>query len=78
MTCYAFLLIGSLNDLFFASQFLSLFLSQLVISLHTCTSAICDKIKQSADGAIQSVTEFITKRGNELHEADISRSCLIY
>ncbi|XP_042457072.1 protein SHOOT GRAVITROPISM 6-like isoform X6 [Zingiber officinale] len=47
---------------------------ELVISLNTCTSAICDKIKQSADGAIQAVTDFITKRGNELHELDISRT----
>ncbi|KAG6476555.1 hypothetical protein ZIOFF_065797 [Zingiber officinale] len=47
---------------------------ELVISLHTCTSAICDKIKQAADGAIQAVTEFINKRGNELHELDISRT----
>ncbi|WOL06180.1 protein SHOOT GRAVITROPISM 6 [Canna indica] len=47
---------------------------ELVISLHTCTSAICDKIKQSADGAIQAITEFIMKRGNELHETDISRT----
>ncbi|KAJ8499621.1 hypothetical protein OPV22_010173 [Ensete ventricosum] len=47
---------------------------ELIISLHTCTSAICDKIKQSADGAIQSVIEFISKRGNELLEADISRT----
>ncbi|CAL9163510.1 protein SHOOT GRAVITROPISM 6-like isoform X2 [Musa acuminata AAA Group] len=47
---------------------------ELIISLHTCTSAICDKIKQSADGAIQAVIEFISKRGNELLEADISRT----
>ncbi|CAL9086725.1 unnamed protein product [Musa textilis] len=47
---------------------------ELIISFHTCTSAICDKIKQSADGAIQAVIEFISKRGNELLEADISRT----
>ncbi|XP_072987438.1 protein SHOOT GRAVITROPISM 6 isoform X1 [Typha latifolia] len=47
---------------------------ELVISLHSCTTAICDKIKQSADGVIQAVTEFITKRGNELDEADVSRT----
>ncbi|KAJ6791581.1 protein SHOOT GRAVITROPISM 6 isoform X2 [Iris pallida] len=47
---------------------------ELVISLHTCTAAISDKIKQSADGAIQAVIEFITKRGNELTEIDVSRT----
>lgn len=47
---------------------------ELVISLHTCTTAICDKIKQSADGAIQAVIEFISKRGSELNEADVSRT----
>ncbi|XP_028548075.1 protein SHOOT GRAVITROPISM 6 isoform X1 [Dendrobium catenatum] len=48
--------------------------NELVISLHMCTSAICDKIKQSAEGAIQAVIEFISTRGNELNEADISRT----
>lgn len=52
-----------------------LFLEQLVVSLHTCTAAICDKVKQSAEGAIQAVTEFIVKRGNQLNEADVSRFC---
>nr|XP_029119800.1 protein SHOOT GRAVITROPISM 6 isoform X2 [Elaeis guineensis] len=47
---------------------------ELVIALHTCTAAICDKIKQSADGAIQAVIEFITKRGNELNEVDVART----
>lgn len=47
---------------------------ELVISLHMCTSAICDKIKQSADGAIQAVIEFFTTRGSELNEADVSRT----
>ncbi|KAK8937233.1 hypothetical protein KSP39_PZI012653 [Platanthera zijinensis] len=47
---------------------------ELVIALHMCTTAICDKIKQSADGAILAVIEFITTRGSELNEADISRT----
>ncbi|KAH7690563.1 Armadillo-like helical-containing protein [Dioscorea alata] len=47
---------------------------QLVISLYSCKAALCDKVKQSADGAIQAVIEFITKRGSELNEADISRT----
>ncbi|EHA8588354.1 putative protein SHOOT GRAVITROPISM 6 [Cocos nucifera] len=47
---------------------------ELVIALHTCTAAICDKIKQSADGAIQAVIEFITKRGNELNDVDVART----
>lgn len=46
---------------------------QLVATLNGCTTAICDKIKQSAEGAIQAVIEFVTKRGNELNEADVSR-----
>ncbi|VVA09446.1 PREDICTED: SHOOT GRAVITROPISM 6 [Prunus dulcis] len=41
-----------------------------VATLHGCTSAICDKIKQSVEGAIQAVIEFVTRRGNELSEAD--------
>ncbi|KAL6585414.1 Protein SHOOT GRAVITROPISM 6 [Orobanche minor] len=47
---------------------------ELVVALHVCSSAICDKIKQSAEGAIQAVIEFITERGRELNEADISRT----
>ena len=46
---------------------------QLVVTLHNCSVAICDKIKQSAEGAIQAVIELVTKRGNELSEIDISR-----
>ncbi|XP_058077207.1 protein SHOOT GRAVITROPISM 6-like [Magnolia sinica] len=30
-------------------------------------------VKQSAEGAIQAVIEFITRRGNELNETDVSR-----
>ncbi|KAL0344680.1 UNVERIFIED_CONTAM: protein SHOOT GRAVITROPISM 6 [Sesamum radiatum] len=48
--------------------------NELVSALHVCSTAICDKIRQSAEGSIQAVTEFITKRGRELNEADISRT----
>lgn len=47
---------------------------ELVATLHGCSAAICDKIKQSAEGAIQVVIEFVTKRGNELTETDVSRT----
>nr|POE91853.1 protein shoot gravitropism 6 [Quercus suber] len=47
---------------------------ELVATLHGCSSAICDKIKQSAEGAIQAVVEFVTKRGHELVENDVSRT----
>ncbi|XP_059462470.1 protein SHOOT GRAVITROPISM 6 isoform X2 [Corylus avellana] len=47
---------------------------ELVATLHGCTSAICDKIKQSAEGVLQAIIEFVTKRGNELCESDISRT----
>lgn len=47
---------------------------QLAAALHGCSTAICDKVKQSAESGIQAVVEFITKRGNELNETDISRS----
>ncbi|POO01806.1 Coatomer beta subunit [Trema orientale] len=47
---------------------------ELVATLHGCTAAICDKIKQSAEGAIQAVIEFVTKRGNELSETEVSRT----
>ncbi|RDX96367.1 Protein SHOOT GRAVITROPISM 6, partial [Mucuna pruriens] len=46
----------------------------LVATLHGCSVAICDKNKQSAEGAIQAVVEFVTKRGRELTEIDISRT----
>ena len=59
-----------------AADFFVLLL-QLVAALHYCTGAICDKIKQSAEGAIQAVTDFVMKRGHELNEMDVSR-CLIY
>jgi len=41
--------------------------------LHSCTAAICDKIRQSAEGAIQAVTEFVSRRGSQLSDNDISR-----
>ncbi|GAB2235811.1 hypothetical protein Drorol1_Dr00026252 [Drosera rotundifolia] len=47
---------------------------ELVAALHGCTTALCDKIKQSADGAIQGVIEFVVKRGNELSESEVSRT----
>ncbi|XP_024985036.1 protein SHOOT GRAVITROPISM 6 isoform X2 [Cynara cardunculus var. scolymus] len=47
---------------------------ELVATLHGCSVAICDKIKPSAEGGIQAVIEFVTKRGNELNETDISRT----
>ncbi|XP_022143882.1 protein SHOOT GRAVITROPISM 6 [Momordica charantia] len=47
---------------------------ELVATLHGCSGAICDKIKQSAEGAIQAVIEFVTKRGNELSETEIART----
>ncbi|OWM69676.1 hypothetical protein CDL15_Pgr025525 [Punica granatum] len=46
---------------------------ELVATLHGCTAAICDKVKQSAEGAIQAVNDFVTKRGAELNETDVSR-----
>ncbi|PRQ43676.1 putative condensin complex subunit 1 [Rosa chinensis] len=48
--------------------------NELVATLHGCTAAICDKVKQSAEGAIQAVIEFVTRRGNELSESDVSRT----
>lgn len=53
------------------------FMEQLVISLHACSNAICDKIKQSAEGTIQAVTEFIGRRGNELNQSEVSRFRLL-
>ncbi|KAF8005603.1 hypothetical protein BT93_K0021 [Corymbia citriodora subsp. variegata] len=47
---------------------------ELLSTLYGCTAAICDKIKQSAEGAIQAVTEFVSKRGAELNENDVSRT----
>ncbi|KAI3706697.1 hypothetical protein L6452_24616 [Arctium lappa] len=47
---------------------------ELVTTLYGCSVAICDKIKPSAEGGIQAVIEFVTKRGNELNETDISRT----
>lgn len=49
---------------------------QLVATLSNCSAAICDKIKQSSEGAIQAVIEFVTKRGNDLNQSDVSRSFL--
>ncbi|KAJ8622795.1 hypothetical protein MRB53_031324 [Persea americana] len=47
---------------------------ELVATMHGCSAAICDKVKPSAEGAIQAIIEFITRRGNELNEADVSRT----
>ncbi|KAI4300360.1 hypothetical protein L6164_033748 [Bauhinia variegata] len=47
---------------------------ELMATLHGCSVAICDKIRQSAEGAIQAVIEFVTRRGKELSEIDISRT----
>ncbi|RYR03645.1 hypothetical protein Ahy_B06g082747 isoform B [Arachis hypogaea] len=46
----------------------------LVATLHGCSVALNDKIKQSAEGAIQAVVEFVSRRGRELSEFDISRT----
>ncbi|KAK3148379.1 hypothetical protein QOZ80_3BG0294260 [Eleusine coracana subsp. coracana] len=47
---------------------------ELVVLLHSCTLATCDKVKQSADASIQAIIMFITRRGKELREADVSRT----
>ncbi|TYH47376.1 hypothetical protein ES332_D11G407600v1 [Gossypium tomentosum] len=47
---------------------------ELVGTLHCCVPAICDRIKQSAEGAILAVIEFVAKRGSELSESDVSRT----
>lgn len=47
---------------------------ELVAALYGCTTAICDKIKQSAEGSIQAVIEFVMKRKSELNESDVSRT----
>ncbi|XP_031501558.1 protein SHOOT GRAVITROPISM 6 isoform X2 [Nymphaea colorata] len=46
---------------------------ELVATLYACVGAIRDKIRQSALGSVYAVVEFITRRGGELTEADISR-----
>jgi len=51
-------------------------LLQLVATLQGCPAAICDKIKPSAEGAIQAIIEFVTRRGKELGETDVSRSVI--
>lgn len=50
---------------------------QLTITLYGCSSSICDKVRPSGEGSIQAVVEFITQRGNELNESDISRFYLV-
>lgn len=47
---------------------------ELVVALHGCVVAICDKVKQSAEGTVEAVTEFILRRGSELNETDVSRT----
>lgn len=47
---------------------------ELLAVLHGSAASICDKIKQSAEGTIQAVSEFVIKRGKELNENDISRT----
>ncbi|XP_057860490.2 protein SHOOT GRAVITROPISM 6 isoform X10 [Cryptomeria japonica] len=46
---------------------------ELVAALHGCVAAICDKVKQSAEGTVEAIIEFILKRGRELNETDVSR-----
>nr|ATB19898.1 putative SGR6 [Cupressus duclouxiana] len=46
---------------------------ELVAALHGCVAAICDKVKQSAEGIVEAIIEFILKRGRELNETDVSR-----
>ncbi|OMO73743.1 Armadillo-like helical [Corchorus olitorius] len=55
------------------SEVFNRIVASLVGTLQGCMPAICDKIKQSAEGAIQAVIEFVTKRGTELSETDVSR-----
>ncbi|CAL4920753.1 unnamed protein product [Urochloa decumbens] len=47
---------------------------ELVVLLHSCTMATCDMVKQSADASIQAIIMFVTRRGKELREADVSRT----
>uniref|UniRef100_A0A0E0NPN8 Condensin complex subunit 1 C-terminal domain-containing protein n=1 Tax=Oryza rufipogon TaxID=4529 RepID=A0A0E0NPN8_ORYRU len=47
---------------------------ELVVLLHSCTLAACDKVKQSSDGSIQAIIMFIIRRGKELREADVLRT----
>lgn len=54
-----------------------LYVKQLTVTLYGCSSSICDKVRQSGEGSIQAVVEFITQRGNELNESDISRFYLV-
>ncbi|KAK6926608.1 hypothetical protein RJ641_008327 [Dillenia turbinata] len=49
-------------------------LEKLLLSLYNCTAAISDKIKSSAEGAVQAVIEFVSKVGSELSDADIART----
>ncbi|CAN1770485.1 Protein SHOOT GRAVITROPISM 6 [Linum perenne] len=51
-------------------------LRRLVGTLYGSAAGICDKIKPSAEGTIQAIIEFVTKRGNELNDADLSRYLL--
>nr|ATB19903.1 putative SGR6 [Hesperocyparis bakeri] len=46
---------------------------ELVAALHGCVAAIGDKVKQSAEGIVEAIIEFILKRGRELNETDVSR-----
>lgn len=45
--------------------------AQLVATLRGCSSAICDKVERSGEGAIIAVTDLIEKRGHELQDFDI-------
>ncbi|CAI0469322.1 unnamed protein product [Linum tenue] len=47
---------------------------ELVATLYGSAAGICDKVKLSAEGTIQAVIEFVTKRGHELNGADLSRT----
>uniref|UniRef100_A0A0D9VPJ2 Condensin complex subunit 1 C-terminal domain-containing protein n=1 Tax=Leersia perrieri TaxID=77586 RepID=A0A0D9VPJ2_9ORYZ len=47
---------------------------ELVVLLHSCTLATCDKVKQSSDGSIQAIIMFIVRRGKELREPDVLRA----
>ncbi|KAL6902358.1 hypothetical protein ACP4OV_005234 [Aristida adscensionis] len=51
---------------------------ELVVLLHSCTLATCDKVKQSADASIQAIIMFITRRGKELRETDVSRDNAVF
>lgn len=47
---------------------------ELVVLLHSCTLATCDKVKQSADGSIQAIIIFIIRRCKDLRDADVLRT----